>query len=311
MQARHYTKIFLTILLLHLLQSPSIAAPVLPSVLAATGEVESGGASLGKNQPIAAGATLTSKEHSGAMLSPVPGQFFFLDGGARARFLNAEVKDENGPVRSSTFFLGSGHVHSSAEKPKTGSTTQEVRTPCGRLTSNDGNWSTWSTEGPEGITQHAAVYHGTVTIARSGAVVALADALGGSPASENVIKLTEGQVASWKCDDPTGAIEVVDLRTGRVITYIQGQEVGSVPATRQQMLAARGLFEQGIAPFLATSTEGGRIDFAQLLESINRKLAEFMLPNLPLTTEWQLFPDWNRNGVRAPSDLASPEKPNL
>lgn len=284
-------------------------APTSTSVLGVTGEVKSGDAALAKGAALKLGQPVQTSHNSGVILSPAPGQTVFVDEDSQVKLLTTEFSEDNGPVRNSSVFLGGGHLHSTVAEAKQGRNTHEVRTPCGRLTSNDGSWSTWSTAGSDGITQHAAVYHGTVTLNRSSQVVPFSEAASGAPAGGGSVRLTEGMVATWKCDDADGAVSVVDLRTGRLITFINGVEISSVAATPRQLMEAKMLFQEGAAPFLATAADASRIQFGQLLSEINKTLASNMLPIIPETSEWQLFPDWFRDGTRVPSDLASPEQP--
>jgi hypothetical protein len=285
-------------------------AQVEARVLAKSGDIKSQNSELVGGQTLKTGASIQSATKSGAIVSTVPGQIVFIDGNTDARILAAEITEDDGPKRSSSVFLGSGHLHATVEQAKQGSNTSEIRTPCGLLTSSDASWSVWSTQGGGGeVIQNAAVYYGTVTLSRSSKVVASSDAANSAPAEGGSVRLTAGQVATWRSDDPNQAITIVDLTTGRVITVVNGVEIGNELATPRQLLDARALFAQGIAPFGATSSDAARIAMGLVIADINRILIANMLTPLQGTAEWYLFPDWSNDRLKSPADFASPEKP--
>lgn len=271
----------------------SAAGETVKASLAATrGEVDINGSKAGSARPlpVKAGSTLKAKADSGAILIPVPGQTVFVDQNTEVELKSCEMRAEanSGWRRHSAFKLKNGRLHCSISHAKSGGSFLDVSTPWAGLSAHGTSWATWS--GAEGL--HVAVYAGVVTIHFGGAD----------------IDVLYGQVATITGEGDAAVLEIVDLKSGRIVRYRKGGPGEPGLASTAQIRAARDLLEQGFGAFRGTGSEEDILGFSQIVAAINKVLADNLLPPINPPFEWQLWPDWFKL-TPALQSVASPDRP--
>ncbi len=271
---------------------PVAAETVKGSLAAARGEVTVNGKKAGPTLPVPVkvGSVVKPGANSGAILVPVPGQTVFVDQNTEVQLKSCDMSA--GPnsawTRRSSWVLKSGNMHCSIASSKTGASYLDVVT---RQATFSAHGTSWSTRVDERGT-FAAVFAGVVTIHFGGAD----------------IDVLPGQVAMITGDGKDAVLEVLDLKTGRLVRYIKGAPGQVELASAAQIKLARDFLEQGFGAFSGTASEADLLSFSQIVAEINKVLAENFLAPINPPFEWQLWPDWFKL-TPAAQPLASPERP--
>jgi hypothetical protein len=274
------------------LASRPVAAETTKATLAATrGEVTVNGAKpAGLPASVKVGGTVKPGANSGAMLIPVPGQTIFVDQNTEVQLKSCDMSA--GPnstwTRRSSCVLKAGHLHCSIARPKTGASYLDLITPQATLSAHGTSWAT-RVDGKE---TRAVVYAGVVTLHFGDAN----------------IDVYPGQVATITGEGAEAVLEVLDLKTGRLVRYKKGAPGQSELASAAQINVARDLLEQGFGAFHGTASEADLLSFSQIVAEINKVLLANSLAPINPPFEWQLWPDWYKLAP-AVQPLASPEKP--
>jgi hypothetical protein len=276
-----------------LLSGGSFAAETVKGSLAATrGEVRINGAIAGTARPlpVKAGSILKTAANSGAIILPVPGQTVFIDQNTEVELKSCEMRAEANSAwyRHSAFKFKNGRLHCSIAHVKSGESHLDVLTPWAGISAHGTSWATWCDS--HGL--HVAVYGGTTTIHFGGADV----------------DVQYGQVATITGEGDAAVLEILDLKTGRIVRYKKGGPGEPGLASAAEIRVARDLLEEGFGAFRGTGSEEDVLAFSQIVAAINKLLADNLLPAINPPFEWQLWPDWFRLAPAIQS-VASPDKP--
>lgn len=297
--------ILLPSLSLLLLNAPATAETVKATLAAARGDVTVNGGKPGQSPPVTlkAGTVLKTGPNSSAIVVPVPGQTVFVDQNSEVEITTCEMTpgENSSWTRRSSCSLKSGRVHCAIAHPKAGASYLNVVTPKGTLKAHGTGFSTRSDQNGS----HTVVYAGVVTI-RFGTTD---------------VDVLPGQVATLTGEGGAAALEVLDLKTGRLVRYTIGAPGQVELATAAQINAARDLLDQGFGAFRGTASEADLLSFSQIVAQINKVLADNHLAPLNPPFEWQLWPDWYKiapaivppdplpPGATNSLPIASPEQP--
>ena len=279
-------------LMLMLASSPAAAETVKASLAASRGDVTVNGVKPGQPLPVTVkvGSVLKSGPNSSAILIPLPGQTVFVDQNTEVQIKTCEMSPgENSTwTRRASCTLKKGSLHCAIAHPKAGASYLDVVTPRGTLSAHGTGWVTWSDQD----STRFVVYAGVVTI-HFGA----AD-----------IDVLRGQVATITGDGAAAVLEVLDLKTGRLVRYTNGAPGQTELASAAQINVARDLLDQGFGAFRGTASQADLLGFSQIVAEINKVLDDNHLASINPPFEWQLWPDWYK---LAPAILPPDPLPSL
>jgi len=291
--------------MLLLSSTAAIAETVKATLAAARGEVTVNGGKPKQPLPVTVkpGGVLKTGANSSAIVLPVPGQTVFVDQNSEVEFKTCEMKagENSSWTRQASCVLKKGHLHCAIAHPKEGASYLDVVTPKGTLKAHGTGLATWSDEN----STRTAVYAGVVTI----------------PFGAANIDVLPGQVATFTGEGNTATLEVLDLKTGRLVRYTIGAPGQTELASAAQINAARNLLDQGFGAFRGTASQADLLSFSQIVAEINKVLADNQLAPINPPFEWQLWPDWYKiapaiippdplpRSAMNPLPIASPEQP--